>query len=81
MATFSTVHLDLEEAYRREHYEGFESLLGPLVEQNDFLRVAAVLPSNNGATHKTLVAKSRQGCLQRTLPGNPEHGFQDFSRI
>ena len=58
MATFSTAHLDLEEAYRREHYEGFESLLGPLVERNDFLRVAAVLPSNNGAAHKTLIAKS-----------------------
>lgn len=56
MPTFSTAHLDLEEAYRREHYEGFESLLGPLIENNDFLRVAAVLPSNNGANHKTLVA-------------------------
>ena len=75
MATFSTVHLDLEEAYRREHYEGFESLLGPLVEQNDFLRVAAVLPSNNGATHKTLVAKS----LGKGAFRGPYQGIQSMA--
>lgn len=59
MATyFSTERMNLMEAYRRENYEGYESLIGDFVQTNDFMRVAAVLPSNHGAEHRTLMAKS-----------------------
>lgn len=57
MATvFSTERMNIVEAFRREHYTNYESLLGALIEQNDFLRVAAVLPANKGSIHETLVA-------------------------
>lgn len=53
---FSTERMNIVEAFRRENYEGYESLLGALIEQNDFLRVATVLPANKGSIHETLVA-------------------------
>lgn len=56
MATFSTNHMDLVEAFKRENFTNAESLLGGLIENNDLLRTAAVLPSSNGSYHKTLVA-------------------------
>lgn len=57
MATvFSTERMNIVEAFRREKYTDYESLLGELIQQNDFLRVAAVLPSNKGSIHETLVA-------------------------
>lgn len=57
MATvFPTERLNIQQAFQREKYEGYENLLGELVQQNDFLRVAAVLPANKGAVHDTLVA-------------------------
>ena len=57
MAYFSTERMNLLEAIRRENYQGYDSLLCDFVQQNDFLRVAAVLPSNHGSEHKTLMAK------------------------
>lgn len=56
MAVFSTERVNLVEAFAREKYTNKESLLGPLVQNNDFLRVASVLPSNKGAIHETLIA-------------------------
>ena len=53
---FSTERMNLVEAFKREKYTNYESLLGSLIEQNDFLRVAAVLPANKGSVHETLVA-------------------------
>lgn len=53
---FATERMNLIEAYNREGYTNSESLLGELLLNNDFLRVAAVLPANHGAIHKTLVA-------------------------
>lgn len=59
MATvFSTERMNIVEAFKREKYAGYESLLGALIEQNDFLRVATVLPANKGSFHETLVADS-----------------------
>lgn len=55
---FSTERMNLMEAYRRENYSGYESLLGDFVQTNDFLRTAVVLPSNHGAEHRTLMAKT-----------------------
>lgn len=57
MATFSTDRMSLIEAYRRLGFENPELLLGDMVEQNDFLRVAAVAPANKGFFNETLRAK------------------------
>lgn len=56
MATFSTTHMDLQEAFKRENYTNAEELLGALLQNNDLFRTAAVLPASNGSYHKTLVA-------------------------
>ncbi len=56
MATFSTSHMDLQEAFKRENYTNADELLGALRQNNDLLATAAVLPSSNGSYHKTLVA-------------------------
>lgn len=56
MAVFSTSRMTLDEAYRREGYQGYESLIGDLQQENDFLRVASVLPANHGSIHNTLIA-------------------------
>ncbi len=71
MATvFSTERMNIVEAFRREKYVGYESLLGELVQQNDFLRVAAVLPANKGSFHETLVAdKLGKGAVRAANEG------------
>lgn len=56
MATFSTNHLDLVEAFKREKFTTAESLLGALIQNNDLLRTAAILPSSHNSYHDTLVA-------------------------
>lgn len=54
--TFSTTHLDLVEAFKREGFTNSEELLGALIQNNDLLRTAAVLPSSHNSYHETLVA-------------------------
>lgn len=56
MATFSTSHIDLVEAFKREGFTTTEELLGALLQNNDLLRTAAILPSSNNSYHETLVA-------------------------
>lgn len=56
MAKFATENINLIEAFNREKYTNAELLLGPLMQNNDFLRVAAVLPANHGSIHDTLIA-------------------------
>lgn len=56
MATFSTDRMNLLEAYRRLGYENPELLLGEMLDQNDFLRVATVAPANKGFFNETLRA-------------------------
>lgn len=56
MATFSTNHLDLVEAFKREGFTTADELLGALIQNNDLLRTAAVLPSSHNSYHDTLVA-------------------------
>lgn len=56
MATFSTNHLDLAEAFKREGFTNSEELLGALIQNNDLLRTAAVLPSSHNSYHDVLVA-------------------------
>ncbi len=71
MATvFSTERLNIQQAFQREKYEGYDQLLGELVQQNDFLRVAAVLPANKGSIHETLVAdKLGKGAVRAANEG------------
>ena len=57
MATFSTDRMGILEAWRRAGYTNAEELLGELLQQNDFLRVAAVAPANKGFFNETLRAK------------------------
>ena len=57
MATFSTDRMNILEAWRRAGYTNAEELLGELLQQNDFLRVAAVAPANKGFHNETLRAK------------------------
>lgn len=56
MATFSTNHMDLVEAYKREGFTSADALLGALLQNNDLLRTAAILPSSHNSYHETLVA-------------------------
>ncbi len=56
MATFSTNHMDLVEAYKREGFTSADALLGALMQNNDLLRTAAILPSSHNSYHETLVA-------------------------
>lgn len=67
---FATERLNLLEAFNREEYQGYESLIGDLVQNNDFFRVATVLPSNHGATHNTLVADSLGKGAVRKINGS-----------
>ena len=71
---FATENMNLIEAFNREHYTGAESLLGELIQQNDFLRTAAVLRSNKGSLHRTLVA-------DETRPGKVRAAYQAVAKL
>lgn len=75
MATkFATENMNIIEAFNRESYTNAEALLGELVQQNDFLRTAAVLPANKGSLHRTLVADS-------VKPGKVRDAYEGIAKL
>lgn len=71
---FATENMNLIEAFNRENYTGAESLLGELIQQNDFLRTAAVLRANKGSLHRTLVA-------DEVKPGKVRAAYQSVAKL